>query len=59
MPKFLRILFKWLPALIGAIRQILRLVIDYRLDCIQMKKLKKELKIDKSKASESGSIGIP
>ncbi len=59
MPKFLKILFNWLPALIGAIRQILKLLIDYRLHRIQMKKLKKELKTDNNKASESGSMGIP
>ncbi|MBT4401318.1 MAG: hypothetical protein HN686_08480 [Bacteroidetes bacterium] len=43
MPKFLKILFKWLPAIVSAIRELFRLAQDYRKHRIQMRALKTDL----------------
>jgi hypothetical protein len=57
MPKFLRILFKWLPAILSAIRELFRLAQDYRKHRIQMRGLKNELRSDDQEGDTDDPTG--
>jgi len=59
MIKFLKIFIKWLPAIISALRELLKLFREYRQHRITMKKLKKDLTAVNKETTEKGSAGIP
>jgi hypothetical protein len=59
MLRILRIIIKWLPAIISGVRELLKLLREFRQHRIKMKKLKKELHPEKPDVQNGGSKGLP
>lgn len=59
MVAFLKILIKWLPAILSALREIFKIIRESRLHRIEMQKLKKILTDAKTKATEKTPQKVP
>jgi hypothetical protein len=58
MLKYLKILLKWLPAILSAIRELFKLAQDYRKHRIQMRAFKADLKKEEKEVTEEDPQGI-